>query len=275
MMESVYAQYRKEFEGDSVELIIVDNNSQDNSVEFLNSEIKKKKYKNVRLIPNAFNNGFGAGNNLGVSKSKGKFVALLNNDTLVKDDGLVRMAGYMESHPHIAILGGQLRNTDGSLQASAGKFYTPWRVVLLLLGLQKYGLLDRSPGEIERVDWVKGGLMMFRREIFEKINGFDEKIFMYTEDMEICYRAKLLGYQTYFYPGVMVLHAEHGSSSRAFAIVNIYKNLLYFYEKHRSRAEYMLVKLLLRTKAKFLIAAGKLTHSSYLTDTYEKALSVL
>ena len=113
---------------------------------------------------------------------------------------------------------------------------------------------------------------MFRKDVFERLNGFDENIFMYTEDMEICYRAKKLGYGISFYPNVTVLHQDTGSSNRSFAIVNIYKNLLYFYKKHRSIPEYIFLKFLLQTKAITLIGVGHVLRKSYFTQTYEKAL---
>jgi GT2 family glycosyltransferase len=271
-INSLYEQYKAEFEKNEMEVIIVDNDSQDDSVPAMREEIKKKKFANMHVIQNSSNAGFGAGCNLGAHNSKGEFIMFLNNDTVVKDDGLIRMAEYAKKNPNIAILGGQLRNFDGSLQASTGKFYTLWYAFLLLVGGQRYGLLDRSPSKIEKVDWVKGGLLMIRRDVFEEIKGFDEKIFMYTEDMELCYRAHLVGKEVYFYPDVMVLHKEHGSTNKTFAIVNIFKNLLYFYKKHRSPAEYMMMKSMMVAKAQSLIAVGKATKNQYLVDTYEKAL---
>lgn len=274
-LESVYQQYQNYFEDNVYEFFIVDNASDDDSVPTIQKQIKNKKYKNVQLIANKKNTGFGSGNNIGAFRSHGKFMLFLNNDTQVKDEGLSKMVQYMEEHQGVAILGGQLRNVDGSLQPSVGKFYTPFRALLLLLGMQRFGLLDRSPQNIEKVDWVKGGLLLIRRDVFEKLGGFDENIFMYTEDMELCYRAKMVGYNTYFYPFVTVLHAEHGSSSRTFAIVNIYKNLLYFYKKHRPRWEYMFIKFILWAKADILLSLGKTIHNGYLINTYEQALSVL
>ncbi len=114
---------------------------------------------------------------------------------------------------------------------------------------------------------------MIRKEVFDKLGGFDEKIFMYTEDMELCYRAHLAGYQIYFYPGMDIRHKDQGSSNRTFAIVNIYKNLQYFYKKHRPLWENILIKFVLKTKAIALLALGKLLHNSYLTNTYEQALA--
>jgi GT2 family glycosyltransferase len=117
--------------------------------------------------------------------------------------------------------------------------------------------------------------MMIRRDVFEEIHGFDEKIFMYTEDMELCYRAHLAGKDIYFFPDVMVLHKEHGSTSKTFAIANIFKNLLYFYKKHRSPQEYRLVKGMMVSKAKSLITLGKMTKNKYLVETYDSALEGL
>lgn len=274
-MESLYMQFKKEFESDEMELIIVDNDSQDDSVPVLRKEIKEKKYKNVQVIANSTNSGFGAGCNTGANASRGEFILFQNNDTVVKDGGILTMVRYMQEHPAIAIIGGQLRNFDGSLQPSTGKFYTLGYAALLLLGGQRFGILDKSPKEIQKVDWVKGGLLMIRRDVFNQLNGFDEKIFMYTEDMEICYRAHKLGKDVYFFPNVMVLHKEHGSGNKSFAIANIYKNLLYFYKKHRSRAEYVAFKAMLVAKAKALIAVGKTRKNQYLIETYTKALEGL
>jgi GT2 family glycosyltransferase len=272
---SLWEQYSSEFQKSTMEVIIVDNDSQDDSVEIIRQEIKGKNFENMHVVANSSNAGFGAGCNLGAAKSKGEFILFLNNDTVVKDGGLLKMAEYVKDHPEVAILGGQLRNFDGSLQPSAGKFYTPLYAFLLLAGGQRWGLLDRSPKTIQKVDWVKGGLLMIRRDIFEQLHGFDEKIFMYTEDMELCYRAHLVGKEVYFYPDVRVLHKEHASTSKTFAIVNIYKNLLYFYKKHRSPSEYRLVKSMMEAKGKSLIVVGKATKNRYLVETYEQALEGL
>jgi GT2 family glycosyltransferase len=274
-LASLDEHFAKALSNDGFEIIIVDNASSDDSVAVLKQEIKSKKYSAVHLIENAQNDGFSKGCNIGAQKAKGEYFLFLNNDTVVGDNGIMDMVDYMQKNADAAIVGGQLTNMDGSAQSSVGSFYTPFKVFLLMTGMQKYGLLDKNPEDIAKVDWVKGGLLMIRREVFEALHGFDENIFMYTEDMELCYRAKLHGYHVYFYPHVKVLHEESGSSSRAFAIVNIYKNLLYFYKKHRPRSEYLFVKSLLRTKAVTLIGVGKVLKNSYYVQTYEKALKVI
>lgn len=275
LIKSIHKMFALELKNNEVEVIIIDNKSPDDSVKIIKGEITRKKYKNIKLYPNKENAGFGCGNNFGATFSQGKYLLFLNNDTVVKDKGILKMAEYLETHPQIAILGGQLYNFDGSLQPSVGKFYTPFYLTLLLLGGQKIGLLDSSPKKISPVEWVKGAVFMIHREVFDKLNGFDPKIFMYTEDMELCYRAKLAGYKIYFYPHIQVFHTEQGSSNKTFAILNVYKNMLYFYRKHRSPAEYRYLKWLLMIKAKFSHFVGKHLNNQYLISTYGQAIDTV
>ncbi len=271
-IKSLYEQFSHQFKINIFEAIVVDNASNDDSVSALQEEIKKKNYKNMKVIASPENTGYGKGCNLGAQYTKGTYLLFLNNDTLIKDKGIVEMVHFMNMHRDIAILGGQLSNFDGSKQPSTGKFYTLYNTFLLLLGMQKYGVLDKNPSTISQVDWVKGGLFMIRTEVFKALSGFDEKIFMYTEDMELCYRANLEGYKTYFYPFVTVVHAEHGSSSRTFAIIYIYKGLLYYYKKHKNYLEYSIIKTLLYMKAVTAIIIGNITRNSYLVKTYKQAI---
>lgn len=273
-IKSLYSQFGEKFEDNTIELIIVDNASGDRSVEVLKKTIHQAKFKNIQLLANSENAGFGKGCNLGAKEAKGKYILFLNNDTIIKDRGILDMVSFLDQHPEVAILGGQLCNMDGSGQSSTGNFYTIPRVFMFLLGLQRYKLIDNSPKTVSKVDWVKGGFFMIRADVFLKLKGFDENIFMYTEDMELCYRAANAKYSTYFYPYAKVLHVDQGSSNRTFAVINIYENLLYFYKKHRSREEYIFLKTLLKTKALFLYMIGRIFRNSYLSQTYEKALKV-
>lgn len=273
-MASLWDVYEEQFEKGDMELLVVDNKSEDGSVVAFKSFIKERSCKNVHIIEGKEIVGFGANNNLGAKKAKGEYLLMLNNDTVVKS-GIDHMLSYLSSHPDVTIVGGSLRNFDGTPQACAGKFYTPVNAILLLLGMQRFGLLDRTPKHIESVDWVKGALLMIRRDAFETLGGFDEKIFMYTEDMELCYRARLVGYATYFYPEVTVLHKDQGSSNRTFAVVNIYRSLLYFYKKHRSDGEYRFIRAMLILKAKLLVFFGKISSNTYLVHTYEQALATI
>src|SRR5258706_11187181 len=100
---SLYEIHRNEFEINNFEIVIVDNDSQDKSVETINNHILKNKYKNVHIIANKHNTGFGAGNNLGAKKAKGTYVCFLNNDTLVKDTGLSGIVSYLDTNREITI----------------------------------------------------------------------------------------------------------------------------------------------------------------------------
>lgn len=271
-VDSVHRQFKKEFEAGEMEHIIVDNLSEDDSVERIEKTLKLRAYKNVHLIQNKENVGFGKGCNLGAEKAKGEFILFLNSDTVVNNKGFLEMAEYLSSHADIAIMGGKMKNLDGSPQLSAGKFYTLFYVFLTMLGLERFGFMKHSPQKISKVDWVTGGCMMVNKKIFDKLGGFDKSIFMYMEDMELCFRAKKEGFTTYFYPGTQVLHASQGSSNRTFAIVHIYQGILYFFRKYMPQWEVFLVQCLLRTKAFLLITFGKLTGNAYLSVTYEEAL---
>src|SRR5258706_3430089 len=143
-MESLYAAYKSDFESGVMELIIVDNNSEDDSVSAMKDFIKKGNCKNYVIIESKKKLGFGANNNLGEKSAKGKCILLLNNDTIVKS-GIDKMLAYMEHHSEAAILGGNLKNFDGTDQPSAGKFYTPLHAINLMLGMQRFDLLYSNP----------------------------------------------------------------------------------------------------------------------------------
>ena len=114
--------------------------------------------------------------------------------------------------------------------------------------------------------------MLVRKDLFTKLDGFDEYFFMYIEDMEFCYRVKKLGYAVYYYPKTKVIHLGYGSSNRSFAIIQIYKGLPYFFKKHKGYIQYLLVIILLRLKAIIAILIGVLTKNTYLVKTYKQAM---
>ena len=283
-LKTVVSEYKKELEKNELEVIVVDNNSSDNSAESIRhyvSHLRQSfggqasiKYDGIiKLIQNKENLGFGKGCNLGAKSAKGKYVLFLNSDTQVFDRGFLSMADFLDKNSNVAVLGGKLENSDGSIQRSCGKFYNLFNLLIMLLGLERFGFLRSSPNKIQRVDWVSGACMMVRHDIFEKLTGFDEKLFMYMEDMEFCYRVKKISFATCFYPNLKLKHKSLGSSNRTFAIINIYKGILYFYSKHKTHLEYLVAKLFLITKAGILILVGLLTFNSELRGRYQKAIS--
>lgn len=273
-LNSVVSQYAPELNVGEFEIIIVDNNSSDDSVKKIKDYISDNKFSGaIKLIESKDNLGFGGGCNLGAKSAKGKYLLFLNSDTEILDRGFLKMTSYLEENPKVAILGGKLKNNDGSAQPSAGKFYNLFNLLVMLAGLERFGFLRSSPDRVQKVDWVSGACMMMRRDVFEKLSGFDEKIFMYMEDMEICFRAGKLGFLTYFYPDISLRHKSQGSSNRTFAIINIYKGILHFYSKHKTHLEYLIARALLTFKAKILILVGILIFNSALRDRYRKAIS--
>ena len=264
---SVVDNYQEDIDKGNIELILADNGSGDETVE----EIRRSKFlEKIKIAENGKNYGFGKGNNLASKKAEGKYVLFLNSDTVSKDKGFLKMALFLEKNQEAGILGGKLENRDGSKQLSAGKFYTPLNLFFSLLGFESF--VRSTPDKISRVDWVSGACMMIRRDLFEKLKGFDENFFMYVEDMELCYRAEKEGFLTYFYPDIKLEHKEAGSSNRQFAIKNIYKGLLYFYKKHGNFLSYSVIKSMLYLKAFLLVIIGRIINNKYLTDTYSKAL---
>ena len=145
----------------------------------------------------------------------------------------------------------------------------------MLLGLERLGILRESPSREKRVDWVSGACMMVRSASFKSLGGFNEKFFMYFEDMEICYRAKLNNFSTYFYSNVDLLHKELGSGNRTFAIVSIYKGISYFYKEYKPHWEYLVLVFLLKLKAAVLFLFGVIISNKYLKGTYLTAYKSL
>lgn len=285
-LQSILTRYSSELAKGEFELIAVDNASGDDSVEQIKSVVqrtidlwpKKLKVKSesvkFKVIENKENLGFTKGNNIGAMNASGEFLLFLNSDTQVQDNGISKMVDFLSQHTELGILGGRMVNRNGSSQPSYGTFYNLLGVILGLSGLERK-LGGRRIDKPKKVDWVSGGSLMVRNDLFKKIGGFDENIFMYLEDMELCFRAKKAGFSTYYFPDIALLHEEHGSSNKTFAIVNIYKGIQYFFRKHKSYPEYIAVKSLLLFKAGIAIIVGMATNNTYLKNTYRQAAATL
>lgn len=266
---SVSDNYEADIDKGKIELILADNGSSDGTVE----EIRRNKFlEKIKIVENDNNYGFGKGNNLASKKAEGKYILFLNSDTVSKDKGFLKMILFLEKNTKVGILGGKLENRDGSKQLSSGKFYTPLNLFFSLLGFESF--VRSAPDKIAKVDWISGACFMIKKELFEKLKGFDENFFMYIEDMELCYRAKKEGFLTYLYPDIKLEHRQEGSSNRKFAIKNIYKGILYFYKKHGNFLSYSIVKSMLYLKAFVLVIIGRIINNRYLSDTYSQALKI-
>lgn len=265
-INSIVDQYKQELDKDQFEIIVVDNASMDDSTE----AVEKLKIENLKLIKSPDNLGFSRGCNLGANNAKGSYLLFLNSDTEIKDQGFVKMVEYLEKNEQIGILGGALKNEDGTAQTSAGNFYNLPNLFLMLYGHDK----RVSPKIIQKVDWVSGASLMIKKSIFEKIGGFAKELFMYMEDVELCFKANKKGFLTCFYPEIILYHKELGSGNKSFAIINIYKGILFFYKKYMPRWQYEIARAMLFIKAFYLSNLGKITGKKYLQETYGKALEL-
>ncbi len=252
------------------EIIVVDNASKDGSTQMVEREFPK-----VVLIKNTENSGFAKGCTIGAKKAQGEYLLFLNSDIVLSHDPLPNFLSAINDNKANAVVGGLLENPNGTLQRSYGDFYTLKNVFLMLFLGEKHEVKRFQGKEKSTVDWVSGGCMFVRREVFDRVGGFDEGFFMYIEDMEFCYRIKKAGYEVLVTPHVRVTHLGQGSSSKTFAIVNIFKGLLYFYKKHKSKVEYKVVKLMLKAKAYGAILIGTFLKKPTVVSTYRQALQVL
>jgi hypothetical protein len=222
------------------EVIVIDNNSSDGS-----QEMVRTKFKGVRLIESKENMGYCRAANLGVRQSEGRYVLTSNSDIEFKEGHLSGIVSFMDENPDIGAVGPRLVNSDGSIQHSCRNFPSFFNAMVhAFAGIffpnnrfsRKYKMMDFDHNKTSRVDWVSGACMLFRREAFERVSGFDERYFMYVEDMDICYAINVAGYSVYYYPDVTALHIIGQSSKRAGyrMISEFQKSIFRFYRKRYS-----------------------------------------
>lgn len=235
----------------SQETIIVDNSSSDGSVEMVWSEMPQ-----VRLIANTVNEGFAKANNKGIRYASGRYVLLLNSDTVVLPGTLDTMIEFMDNHTLVGAVGCKVVLPDGSLdKACRRSFPTPMNSLYHALGLShlfpnhpkfsQYNLTHLDEDETYPVDCLVGAFMMVRREVIEQIGGLDEQFFMYGEDIDWCYRIKEAGWQIYYYPEAKIIHYKGASSKKQKykMIYEFHRAMILFYNKYYIRKYNPLVTL--------------------------------
>ena len=257
-------------------IIVVDNDSRDGSVDML------KNYKlpttNYKLILNKNNLGFGRGNNLGVEQANGKYILLLNTDMIVLNRAIEKLYDfYIENEKRVHFLGAKLLNRDLTPQSSVARFFTlPVVFASLLLKGDYWGLTRSSPDKFCQVDWISGACIMTTKKYYDRLGGFDKDIFMYMEEVDLLYRAKKLGLNTFFYPKSQIIHLGSASSNgKTFPILQVYKGFLFFYKKHYSKFELFILRLILKLKAIIAYLIGKIKGNRYLIETYEEAFKLV
>jgi GT2 family glycosyltransferase len=206
----------------STEIIVVDCASTDSSVNMVRDE-----FPQVLLIASDKNLGYARGNNTGAEAAQGRYLLLLNPDTVVSPKTLPRLVGFMETTTSAAAVGPQLLWPDGSIQSSRRRFPTRgslfWESTLLGQWFpnnrydRRYHLLDRSPDHLQQVDWVVGAAILIRREAWRQVGVIDETFFMYFEETDWCHRCADAGWEIYYLPEAQVIHHEGKSSEQVIA----------------------------------------------------------
>jgi GT2 family glycosyltransferase len=222
------------------ELIVVDNDSQDGSVEML-----RQRYPQVIVRENPANVGFSKACNQVIPQAHGQYILLLNPDTVVVDDAISNLARFMDSHPDCGAVGPKVLNPDGTLQLACRRaFPTPqaafYRVTYLSRlfpnnpTFSKYNLSWADPDQELEVDALSGSCMMVRRQVVDEVGLLDEDIFMFGEDIDWCWRIKQAKWKVFYTPVSVVYHV-HGASSRLIPMkttIYLHNGMAVFYKKH-------------------------------------------
>lgn len=222
-----------------MEVIVLDNASTDGSAEMITNN-----FSQVKLIRNNENVGFGTGNNQAMKVAKGSYFFLLNSDAFVFEDTLERLLLWSKANPDTEVVGCRLMNGDGTWQPSWGYFPTLRRIIQMLLFIDSLPLIKGGIDSIhvralsrydkdQSVDWVMGSCVLLKRQVFEKVGGFDEKYFMYGEEVEWMYRIKKAGFKISYASSVYCVHLQGGSSpDKSPAIIGEMRGWQYWFDKH-------------------------------------------
>lgn len=224
------------------EVVVVDNTSSDGSVEMVQAE-----YPDVTLHANKTNVGYGAAANQAIASCTAKYILLLNADTLLEPGALRALSSYLDLRSQVAIVGPRLVNSHGKQQPSCHPFPTPLNTLVHMSILSQ--LIDyvpflrnryhynSSPIRAGAVPWVHGAALAIRREAFEAVGGFDVSFFMYSEEVDLCYRLHAARWQVHFAPVATVVHVGGASTiqRRTEMEVQVFASTMQFYRRHSSR----------------------------------------
>ncbi|MBN1874066.1 MAG: glycosyltransferase family 2 protein [Anaerolineae bacterium] len=238
----------------SLEVIVVDNASVDDSVQMV-----KREFPQVRLIASQENLGYTGGNNLGVNKAQGRYLLILNPDTEIVGDALPQMVAYLDENSHIAVVGPKLLYPDGTVQSSRRRFPTLAQAFIddsVPFGRrwfpnskleQRYVMAEGSDDKIQAVDWLVGAALMIRREVWQKIGPLDETFFMYFEELDWCRRCRDAGEEIHYLPQAQIIH-HHGAASGKIPVkkrIYLNRSKIIYYRKYFGDGWANLIRLFL------------------------------
>lgn len=243
-LRSVYEQTREvEFE-----VFVVDNHSQDNSVEMVEIE-----FPQVNLIANQKNYGFAAANNQALKEARGRYLLLLNPDTVVLSGALDKMVDFMDRHPDAGALGCRILNPDRTLQPSCHRFPTLWIMLFWYAYLNRiiptrvvdnYMMRDWNHDDIREVDHPRGACLMVRRETSDQVGFMDEGYFIFYEELDWCFRIKHAGWKIYFTPEAEIIHylRQSVNQEREATALAFIRSECRFFKKHYGLLSMWLLK---------------------------------
>lgn len=220
-----------------VEIIVVDNNSTDNSCVII-----KEKFPNVQLIENKKNIGFAKANNQGVKIAKGKYVLILNPDTVLPEDIFVKILKFVKAKENFGILGVKLIDGTGNfLPESKREIPTPKVSFKKLFGVStkhtgSYYAAHLGENEIGLVKVLVGAFMFLKKSVYEEVKGFDEDYFMYGEDIDLSYKVLKKGYLNYYFSDTQIVHYKGESTKKDIQYLKHFHSAMkIFYKKHFKR----------------------------------------
>lgn len=232
--------------GRSVEMIVVDNASSDGS-----GDMVERQFPSALLVRNSSNRGFAAATNQGIGVASGRYVVLLNPDTVVHERALATLLTYADTHPEAAVVAPRLVGLDGETQLSFFPFPTISRELWRLLHLDAIAPLAvyRVPKNpcVKAVDSVQGACMLVRREVFDNSGTLDERFFMYSEEIDFCRRVRAAGGEVHWHPEAVVMHLG-GQSTNQMApqmFLELYRSKVQYFRKHFGPSGGLLYKLIL------------------------------
>lgn len=238
----------------SLEVIVVDNGSTDNSTELMGSQ-----YPSIKLIHNKNNFGYAVANNRALNLVRGQYILLLNPDTVLPPNCLRKLIDFLNLHPDIGMIGPKLIRADGAFDhACRRQFPSPLDIYFRLLGLDRlfpssklfghYSLTYLDPNISGEVDCISGAFMLVTRKGFCEVGLLDERFFMYAEDIDWAHRFKLAGWKVYYLAQVEVLHHKRASAIKTAPkmIREFYKSLYLYYDKYYGSITPPVIKLLMK-----------------------------
>lgn len=264
------------------EIFLVDNNSDDGSLEFF-----KKNYPKVNLIASKKNLGFAGGHNLVLKQVNSKYILVLNSDTEILTGSLDEMIKFMDANEKIGVASCRILNADGSLQPNGGDLPFGWSLVSWLFNLEAFGIISpafhRNESKyyqnIHEVGWVSGSFMIIRKVVLEKIQpeGFSEKFFMYMEDVEFCNRVKKTGFKISINPQISIKHLSGASSKnpRYRQWLGEYQGLLILYRSLYGKLSAFFIRILIYKACLLRMLAFLLIGKGEIAGIYAKVITNL